>query len=550
MRLGTTLLPIMLPSRRLLLTLSRDPATLRRAVLLTAAVFLLTAVWASFTRPATPNPASLPDAHTTAIRDLLLTPNPDRSALLRALRDHARREARRAQKQEVAEAPDGPPLSPAAPPSPPNTLATLLAASALPDEEKVAFLQWHQAIRTAAPAPEFVQKLLSLPMPAAPGLPQVMAADLKRFAGQFQEALADYETAGAAPHAAEARRQAIELAVSRDWQEVLSRLLAQPSYYQAVHATDDFLSHTVAQEQMDFALLLRRMGQNVWSGFSHLDYFILSLLCTAVWFFSLHQAARVPRRLWWSSLVGLLLGAASTIPTLVLFSLQMARHGLADSDLAGPALLFQIASVGLREEASKLLCLVPLLLFLRKGTPAQALMAASCAGLGFALEENISYFNQSGGESVPGRFVTATFMHLGLTGLNGLALFKFLRYPKNFGTPFLATFVCTVLLHGFYNFSLDGFDNPFSRELAMLTPVMLVGLAWYYFLTLRQEQDDAPQRLSAEATFLLGSTILMGTLLNFHVWNHGWLQAITLLIPSLLTYLFYGWLFHHFLRHA
>ena len=51
-----------------------------------------------------------------------------------------------------------------------------------------------------------------------------------------------------------------------------------------------------------------------------------------------------------------------------------------------------------------------------------ALIVASVVGLGFAVGENVDYYQMNQGHSVFGRFVTANFLHLTLTGLVGHAL--------------------------------------------------------------------------------------------------------------------------------
>ena len=331
-------------------------------------------------------------------------------------------------------------------------------------------------------------------MPDAPDLPATMAADLLRVKRDYQGALAAYEAVGARPGGLEARRRAVDLAFNQGWDEVAARLLAQPGYARrfmrflmgfptgsggAVGCPYPVSAHFIAH------ILL----------WEEPAYLLLSLLSAAVWFFSLHKACRVPRRQWWLGLAGIPLGIFEyPLLRLVLLRLQEARSGLTDSDAAGGALLFQIASVGLREEFSKLLCFLPLLFFLRKATPAQALLAASCVGLGFALEENVAYYYGDLGGGVVGRFITANFLHLAMTGLTGHALFRFLRYPKNYGTAFLATFVSMVLVHGFYNYSQGGFRDVLSRELSYLVSFIVAGLAWFYFQTVREEQDDARKR--------------------------------------------------------
>ncbi|MDB6071605.1 MAG: hypothetical protein JWL81_2776 [Verrucomicrobiales bacterium] len=418
----------------------------------------------------------------------------------------------------------------------------------LPEVERGLFREWHAALFSKKAAPELVERLSGFSLPGWEGIPLAMAGDLKRQGRDFKGALELYEKAAGLSGGDEARRRAVDLAMSREWPEVLDRLLAEPAYYAAVHAVDDRLARDASRHQLDVREILKSTLKYTWEGLHQVGYLTISLLAGLVWFVSLHKACRLPRRQWWLSLAGLPLGAFSTVVTLVLMEMQEARNGLTESELAGPALLFQIASVGLREEGSKLLCFLPMLLFLRRGTPAQALMAASAVGLGFAIEENISYFAMSEGTSVMGRHLTANFMHLAMTGLTGHALFRFLRYPKHYGAAFVATFTCMVLIHGLYNFSQDDYRVPLLKELPQLVVFIVVGLAWHYFQVIKQEREDAAQVVSAHGVFLLGTAAVMGVLLNFLVWENGWGTALGLFVPTALGSVLMCWLFMRFLH--
>jgi len=105
-----------------------------------------------------------------------------------------------------------------------------------------------------------------------------------------------------------------------------------------------------------------------------------------------------------------------------------------------------------------------------------------------------------------------------------------------------------VVLHGVYDFSLTYYDNPLSRELSHLTPFFVAGLAFYYFQTIRQDMDDAPQALSAHAVFLLGTAVTVGTLLNFLVWQEGWGGALQAIVGAILSSVLFCWLFVYHLR--
>ena len=553
----------MLISRRQFHALSRDPATLIRAILVILGVFILIALWLGYVRPPDKPEVqeSLSQKRAKDLNKVLKASPLDRAALLRALRVDAQLARHLTADPDPEETGDGLPPGPGIPRIPKRTLPPevsfnafqlepLLAGSSLTPVEQKGILTWYEAVLSQKTTPEQITQLAALAMPAAPDLPGTMAADLKRIAQDYEGALADYEAIGAQPQALEARRRAVDLTVTREWDAVTARLLSQKAYDDAVHAFPDDLADHVARGQLDVGRLLHHILRDSLKGLQQFDYLFLSLLVGAVWFISLHKASRIPRRLWWISLAAIPLGMLSTVITLVLGELQEARHGLSVTGQVGPDFVFWIASVGLREEVSKMICVLPLLLLLRKGTPAQALMAASCVGLGFAVEENINYLAGSHGTDLLGRFITANFLHVAMTGLIGHALFRFLRYPKNFGNAFLATFVGMVVLHGVYDFSLTYYDNPLSRELSHLTPFFVAGLAFYYFQTIRQDMDDAPQALSAQAVFLLGTATAVGTLLNFLVWQEGWGDALQAIVGSILSSVLFCWLFVYHLRNT
>ena len=77
----------MLISRRQLHALSRDPATLVRAILVILGVFFLNAVWLGYLRPQDPPREKLEDPWAMAVRPVLKSTPLDRAALLRALRE-------------------------------------------------------------------------------------------------------------------------------------------------------------------------------------------------------------------------------------------------------------------------------------------------------------------------------------------------------------------------------------------------------------------------------------------------------------------------------
>lgn len=127
----------------------------------------------------------------------------------------------------------------------------------------------------------------------------------------------------------------------------------------------------------------------------------------------------------WLCVAGFVLGVISTIPTVFLVIVQDDILHFAPSDDPLRTFAYYIAGVGAREELCKLLLFLPLLPFLiRRDDELEALTVGCFVGLGFAVEENCGYFTMSAAASAPGRFLTANFFHIVLTGAGGLALFR------------------------------------------------------------------------------------------------------------------------------
>jgi polyisoprenoid-binding protein YceI len=149
-------------------------------------------------------------------------------------------------------------------------------------------------------------------------------------------------------------------------------------------------------------------------------------------------------------------GVASVWPTLSLVTFQEDHLGLSENAPFPHNLWYFFGGIGLREELCKLLLFVPFLPWLLKiRKPGYALLTGAFVGLGFALEENLNYYDQSGGSVVIGRFITANFMHVALTGIAAHGLYITVRSGFTRVADFAGSFV------------IDGADV--SRSSATLT---------------------------------------------------------------------------------
>ena len=152
--------------------------------------------------------------------------------------------------------------------------------------------------------------------------------------------------------------------------------------------------------------------------------------------------------------VGVALGAASTVAVLTFLTWQQAVLGFEENGEMINDCIYYVLGVGVREEALKAIFFLPLVPFLyRSRSPQLTIFAAACVGLGFAAYENLGYAK---GFSSFGRFVTANFLHISLTGLLGFAICRFLYTPRREWDRLLGTFVAVVLIHGIYDILMSG----------------------------------------------------------------------------------------------
>jgi RsiW-degrading membrane proteinase PrsW (M82 family) len=325
----------------------------------------------------------------------------------------------------------------------------------------------------------------------------------------FPKALDYYIKAGQELETASCKERALLLCLDQRLRDRLQIIRALPEYQET-------WQQLPAYHQREAALLLGNYGElltlTVSYVFSHAQSSVveslLTLLCGMVWFLLLHQLGGVPVRGHGLSVAALVLGFLSPIVTLYILSLQERLVGLDRNGEFLNDLIFFTAGVGLREEISKLLLFAPLLWCLRNKSDAEILVTAGCVGLGFAMEENIQYFGGLAKASALSRFITANFMHIALTGLSGLALARWVRFPRNFWEHSLITIVAMILLHGGYDFCIGRTDPRGVLSLDMFPIIILMCLAYGYCQELRRVRLAKGNVFGPQWVFLLGVAIL------------------------------------------
>ncbi len=146
------------------------------------------------------------------------------------------------------------------------------------------------------------------------------------------------------------------------------------------------------------------------------------------------------------------LGVVSVVPTLLLIELEVAKLRLVETGDVARDILYFVFGVGLREEASKLLLFAALLPALRRwGDKLDVLVCGAFVGLGFASEENLSYLAEGDLRTGLGRFLTANFFHMAMTGTLAAALDDLISGAS---ADFSRTALFVIGLHGAYDFLL------------------------------------------------------------------------------------------------
>jgi protease PrsW len=263
---------------------------------------------------------------------------------------------------------------------------------------------------------------------------------------------------------------------------------------------------------------------------------VLALIAGMAWALVLVHLGEVPRFFSGSTLlcfIGFLLGALSTMPTICAVIWQNDFLQFSNGGNAFQTLAYQIGGVGLREELCKLLLFVPLIpVLLRRGDEREVLMIASFVGLGFAIEENGNYLLGSQGVAAPGRFLTANFLHLALTGMNGLALYRVFTHGFSGLNQFLYVFPLTILVHGLYNALPD--IAELQEVGGYLSLTVFVVFSILYFRQAADLRNHVRMTISLTGAFVFGVAVVAGATLIAQISRLGPGPGLTLIVPELI----------------
>ncbi len=387
----------------------------------------------------------------------------------------------------------------------------LVALGKFPDDREALFQQATDAIWLTGKDRQTAERALEAAAKADPPVARAaeLLAEAAMAARNFPLALESYRQAAKMPEPGWSHAMALQVCIRQKMTDHLRALRAQPGFAEAWRKLP-------SREQEAGALLLGNYGELLTMSAAEVLAEIssapiessLTFLCGLIWFLMLHQLGGVALRGNWRSVVAVLLGMLSPIITLFFITLQERLVGLHQSGDFVNDLLFYTVGVGLREELSKLILFAPLLWWLRNKSEAEILVTAGCVGLGFAIEENINYFAGFGHAAVLPRFISANFMHVALTGLGGLALARWCRFPRSCWEQSLFTILAMILVHGGYDFCIGRSDARGIMALDFFATVILMLLAFGYCQELRRVRLAKGNLSGPLWTFLFGISIL------------------------------------------
>jgi RsiW-degrading membrane proteinase PrsW (M82 family) len=263
---------------------------------------------------------------------------------------------------------------------------------------------------------------------------------------------------------------------------------------------------------------------------SSLGRYLLTLLVGAVWVGIVGQFAGFGKRRFILYGAALLLGVMSASATLFVVVIQENIRGFTMGEDMWSQLVYCIAGIGLREETIKLVFFAPLVPFVLRRPEIEGLVVAAFVGLGFALQENVGYY--LGRDFSPwSRFFTANFFHLAITGILGLALVQFVRWPRTRWEELLATFLAVVVVHGVYDAFL--LIPELIVEFSIFVLLILALIAYRFFDQAEHlAHPDRSRVISPLGVFVLGATLLGGVVMISSCWGMSFNSALVDFVGS------------------
>jgi protease PrsW len=366
----------------------------------------------------------------------------------------------------------------------------------------------------------------------APRFSNELAGHIESREGRYASAYRHFKKEGERPEAVRSREWAVNALISGKDFAGLSRLSHDPAYASLI----------TARRHLQVAILMKDWRAILaWVPAAQITLFqgeplVLALIAGFAWAFLLFHLGENRRFLSGGTLlcvIGFLLGVVSTTPTIYAVIWQDDFLQFSAGDNAFRILAYNIGGVGVREELCKLLLFIPLIpVLLKRGDEREVLMVASFVGLGFAIEENGNYLLGSQGMAAPGRFLTANFLHLALTGMNGLALYRAFAHGVAGFNQFMTVLPLTILVHGLYNALPDIAELQDLGGYLSLT--LYVVFSMFYFRQASGLRENVRMTISLTGAFVFGVAIVAAASIIAQISRLGPGPGLTLIVPELI----------------
>jgi RsiW-degrading membrane proteinase PrsW (M82 family) len=347
--------------------------------------------------------------------------------------------------------------------------------------------------------------------PPAPWTNHLLGRDAQR-TGHPEEAAAFYEKEGTTfPERRDNVDASLQIWLALDAWDTLRARLADP---RIAELAGPHIKYKLAVHDQDWRAAARWLP-SVWAPHLAGTGLVMSAITALAWAFFCARLGKLgerPRFRLPLYVVAFLLGIASVVPTVFLIAVEEAKFRLVETGDPARDVLFFVFGVGLREEAAKLLLFAPLLLVLRRyGDKLDVLVCGAMVGLGFAAEENLNYLAQENLHTGLGRFLTANFFHMAMTGTLASALDDFVSDPDKHAASFMRTSLFIVGIHGAYDFLLSH-EEYGGTYFAMTAFVFLTKIFLEAVDSARRRADRGFTPLHA---FILASAVVVGVSLAY-----------------------------------
>jgi len=372
------------------------------------------------------------------------------------------------------------------------------------------------------------------PAPLAAGI-------LAESSGDPAAALAYLAKETTAPYDHEARSRILRLHDRIGNTQTVRKLIEDPQFFAA--ASLDLRMRSAAEKGHwgkvwveSFSFVTESRDWTIW---------LVTLVAALVWIVLLLRLANATSLSCsevWIALAAFALGAMSANTTLVAVYWQDIAMNIREDGTFLGDLLYYVAGVGAREEILKLAFAVPVLLFLIKDPDdRRVLLAGGMAGLGFAAQENLMYVASGTAGTAFARFLSANFLHIGLTALTAKGLMTWFRHPTRGWDQALFIITAAILMHGGYNLLIV---QPALAEYSIFAMTIIVVIGFWYFHEVRLARKRDRDIVALNALFVWGLTLILGVGYIACAWENGLgpafqIMLATFLVNAVLMFLFF-----------